>query len=280
MAIKQLIGIAWDKNKCPQFIFNSQEGNKFQTIPARGKIKLKKLNRKFCVGYYDLNELQEYPCPQNKDLSNTKFKNCWNCQKRTGFRSCLGCSGYSCVTDNEKAKKFCQNPHFVYLVYFGQDIYKVGTAVEPRGIQRLLEQGASYSCFWAKADGRIARRIEYYIGKQGIKKQLNIEQKINLFIQNQTSEVIFAKLREKLGVLLNTLPEEFSQYLIEPVMNNYYPFNLPNVLYQVSKSNEISGEIVAVVGPIILIKNNFFYIAINLKPFFGWLVDVDIEGIS
>lgn len=279
MAIRQFIGITWDKNKCPQFVFSPPEGRKFQTISAKGNVSLKKLDQKFCIGYYDLDRFQEYPCPQNKNLTNTKFKNCWNCQKRTGFRNCLGCSGYSCTTDNENAKKFCQNPHFVYMVYFGQNIYKVGTAIENRSTQRLLEQGASYSCFWAKSDGRIARRIEYYIGKQGIKTQLSSERKINLFIQDQTPKVIFAKLQEKLSGLLNVLPEEFSQYLIEPIMNNYYPSDLPNVLYRISKSDEIDGEIIAVVGSIVLIKKSFSYIAINLKPFFGWLVDINIEGI-
>lgn len=280
MAIKQLIGMIWDADNRPQFVFSPPEGKEFQTVPAQGKVSLKKLGRKFCIGYYNLDEFREYPCPNNKDLTDVKFTNCWDCQKRTGFSACLRCSGYNCATDNEKAKEFCQKPHFVYLVYFGQDVYKVGTAVEARNIQRLLEQGASYSCLWAKADGLMARRIENHIGKQGVKTQLNWEQKIGLFIQNQPPEEIFANLQNKLKSLLNALPNEFSQYLIEPVMNNLYPSGLSNVLYQISKSDEVNGEIVAIVGSIVLVKKGFSHIAINLKPFFGWLVDVDIEDIS
>lgn len=278
MAIKQLIGITWDKNKHPFFVLNSSRDKEFQTVPAHGKITLKKLDQKFCIGYYDLDELKEYPCPENRNLTNTKFINCLNCQKRTGFDQCLRCNGYTCITTNKKVKKFCQRPHFVYLVYFGQDIYKVGTAVEHRAIIRLLEQGASYSCFWAKADGRIARQIEYNIGKRGVKTKLNGKQKTRLFIHSESSNTIFSKLQEKLDELINSLPEEFSKFLIEPIFNNFYPANLLNVLYQVSAPKDISGEIVAIVGSIALIKKDYSYIAINLKPFFGWLVDINIEN--
>ena len=270
----------WDDNNLPQFVLRPVEGKEFQIIPAQGRINLKKLDRKLCVGYYDLDELQEYPCPDNRDLTDVKFKNCFDCQKRTGFSVCLRCSGYNCETGNEKAKEFCRRPHLVYLVCFGRDVYKVGTAVEVRSRQRLLEQGASYSCFWAKADGVMARRLESYINKKGIKAQLNWEQKMGLFIQSQPPEEIFANLKNKLNDLLDNLPDEFSPYLIGPVMKNLYPVGLPNVLYQISKLNEINGEIIAIVGTIILIKKGFFYAAINLKPLFGWLIDIEIGGIS
>ena len=114
-----------------------------------GYIKIKKGQKKCCKGYYDLIKRRSIPCRLYEDLTKSEYSQCKNCELNSGFKLCLGCNGSMCKTRNNIAKQFCNQEHYVYLAYFANDKFKVGTTASYRKYERLLEQGAIYSIFLA-----------------------------------------------------------------------------------------------------------------------------------
>ena len=128
---------------------------------ACGKIEMEKAEKRYCIGYYDLLNRKNIPCTFYEELTGSEYTQCKQCMIKSGFSSCLGCNGSVCKTNSDKAKKFCNQEHYVYLAYFSNDKLKVGTAVYYRKYERLLEQGAIYSIFLAKTkNGKLERRLE------------------------------------------------------------------------------------------------------------------------
>lgn len=115
-----------------------------------GNIEIRKTIEKRCKGYYDLIKKEIVPCRTYENMTNSQFCQCKECQTKSGFELCLGCNGSICRTNNDAAKKFCNEEHYVYLAYFANDKFKVGTAASYRRYERLLEQGALYSIFLAQ----------------------------------------------------------------------------------------------------------------------------------
>lgn len=278
MALKQLIGISWNSEREPNFIFKQIGDSDFHYVPAVGYIRMIKQYQRFCVGYFDLSVVEARPCPKSVELEHDDTNRCPTCRNRTGFDSCLRCTGLDCKTTSELAKKFCVLPHLVYLAYFSSQEFKIGTAVEVRAPRRLLEQGACYSLFLARANGRIARGIETAISRQGIKTRLLRMQKAKWLIQTQRADVIECLLRDKATVLCAGLPDYLKRCLIPMQFNNFYPAKLPNVLYSLVRADSLVGEIVAIVGSFLLLRDRGLYSVVDLTLFFGWLVQVEITS--
>ena len=128
---------------------------------ACGKIEIEKVEKRYCIGYYDLLNRKNIPCESYEELTGSEYTQCKQCKIKSGFSLCLGCNGSVCKTNSDKAKQFCNQEHYVYLAYFPNDKLKVGTAVYYRRYERLLEQGAIYSIFLAKTkNGKLARKLE------------------------------------------------------------------------------------------------------------------------
>ncbi len=210
---------------------------------------------------------------------------------------CLGCTGDSCKTNSDKAKKFCDEVHHVYLAYFANDKLKVGTAASYRRYERLLEQGAIYSIFLAKVpNGRLARKIESEISKLGVTTRVNSLYKMNNFVIDRSQEEIERMLMNEYQTILQKVSEENKGFFIKPEYNNFTNIsdrvrkNLVEESRQlnlfggmdepehreydkISKPEKIDGTIKAVVGNLMLLEKNNKYSVVNMKNLEGWIVD-------
>jgi len=209
----------------------------------------------------------------------------------------LGCIGDNCKTNSDKAKKFCEEQHHVYLAYFANDKLKVGTAASYRRYERLLEQGAIYSIFLAKVpNGRLARKIECEISKLGVTTRVNSSYKINNFIIDRNQEEIERMLMNEYETILQKVSEESKKFFIKPEYNNFTDIsdrvrkslveesrqlNLFGGIDEpehreydkVLKPEKVDGTIKAVVGNLMLLEKNNKYSVVNMKNLEGWVVD-------
>lgn len=297
MEKKQFLGIKWMNNK-PEMLLYDNKLKKFESKECKGSISIQKTDEKRCRGYYDLEIKKNVPCRNYIDLSNTNFSQCVECQKNSGFDLCLGCTGENCRTSSEKAKKFCNEEHYVYLAYFANDKFKVGTAASYRKYERLQEQGALFSIFLAKVpNGRIARKIENEVSKLGITTKVNTSYKMNNFVIDKNQDEINQILAEEYKMIYEKIGIENKKYFIKPEYNNYTEISnkVKNDLIEeggqldlfgginksehkeyekILKPNTIDGDIKAVVGSLILINKDNKYSVVNMKNLEGWVINI------
>ncbi len=271
---------------------------------VNGNVEIKKTAEKHCRGYYDLLRKKIIPCASFVNLTGTNYNQCKDCQEKSGFDLCLGCNGSVCQTNNNNARVFCHEGHHVYLAYFAKDKLKVGTAASYRKYERLLEQGALYSIFLAKApNGRIARQIESQISKLGIASRVNSSYKMNNFVIDKGQEEIDKMLMQEYESILRNLDEKYRKYFIKPEYNNFTniseqvrqnlleesrQLNLFGVMDEpthkeyekVTRPENIVGEIQATVGSLMLLKRENKYSVVNMKNLEGWLVDFKRKEIG
>lgn len=267
-----------------------------------GYIQIKKGQKKCCKGYYDLIKRRSIPCRLYEDLTKSEYSQCKNCEINSGFKLCLGCNGSMCKARNNIAKQFCNQEHYVYLAYFANDKFKVGTTASYRKYERLLEQGAIYSIFLAKtSNGKIARKIETEISKLGISSKVNMSYKINNIIIDKESEEIEKALINEYKRILIKLDKSITPYIIDPQYNDFGKVNsvLKRLLSEnieqmsifsdikensyisynkITSPEEIEGKIIATIGNLILIEKNQEYSLINMKYLEGWEVYFKIKG--
>lgn len=262
-----------------------------------GNIEIRKTAEKRCKGYYDLVKKEIVPCRTYTDMTSSQYCQCRECQTKSGFDLCLGCNGSICRTNSDAARKFCNEEHYVYLAYFANDKFKVGTAAGYRKYERLLEQGALYSIFLAQApNGRIARQIESSISDLGIVSRVNSTYKMNNFVIDREQEEIDRMLLKEYEYILNQIDATSKKFLIRPQYNNFTNisekvrqslieesiqldlfggFGEPEhkAYEKIAKPEIVFGEIKAVVGSLMLMQNNGIYSVVNMKNLEGWLVD-------
>lgn len=296
MGVKQFLGIKWIEDS-PQMLFYDTITRTIEYEKCEGFISLQRTNQKRCKGYYDLERKQIVPCRTFKDLTGSNYSQCVECQTNSGFDLCLVCNGDNCQTNSDKAKRFCEEGHHVYLAYFANDKLKVGTAASYRKYERLLEQGALYSIFFAEVpNGRLARKIENEVSKLGITTRVNASYKMNNFVIDRTDKEIGQMLMSEYETILSKINGENKQYFIKPEYNNFTQISdivRQNLLQEsmqlnffggidepehreydkIAKPENINGDIKAVVGSLMLVNNNNRYSVINMKSLEGWLVD-------
>lgn len=222
------------------------------------------LGEKTCVGFF---KDRHHECPGKRKIE--YGQQCNECRLRDSFSLCMQCTGERCI--NEKRREECRNEKFfIYLAAF-DSLLKVGISAEFRILERLVEQGAD---FGAKVglikDGLAVRSVE-----QQISKALNIVDRIR---GAQKHKMLFCdpnKAMPNIFKAISSLNSGFGKYLIRPEiydMRHYY--RLDNVLLTpsempVSENTEISGEIVAAKGNIIVLKKGDEFFSINAHELIG-----------
>ena len=302
MAIKQFIKIHWADDRKPYFKLYDKAQNKIEFIEATGSVQMKRLNTKSCVGYYNLQEMKEYPCENRINLTDSKYIRCKRCEDLTGFSLCMMCKGDVCRTTNSNALEFCKRKHMLYLAFFPNDIVKVGTAEYDRRYERLLEQGAVYSFFIAETNGMDIRKIETAVSKLGITSQVTPSQKLKNLLGYTSSQAVKELLVERLSFVRKKIDSFYLEYFIEPEFNDFghllsklsvIPKSQPqydlfgnivnsntNESYKIIQNiNDLPGEVISIIGNIALLKDKTEFIALNLKGFYGWHIDFKNDKI-
>ncbi len=291
----QFIRVKWnsDKNEAT-LLFRNLENNEFSQKKLKKRMNIVRKNKKLCLGYYDYITKENYPCKRNMDMSGSKFDRCFICNELDGFSTCLYCKGEDCKARVKGLIGYCNEPHIVYLTYFGQDKYKVGTTSYKRRYERLLEQGASRSLIIATGTGKQVRKIEDSIGKLGLYTLIQSSYKMkNLFYLDK--EDYEGLLLKKYFWIKENLKEDFSMNFVK---GQYIAFdNVEKIREVIPKSSsqlslfgrsveekpeytivrdtfEVNGEVLGLLGQILVYKEKREVKVVNLKKWQGYIVEV------
>lgn len=289
------IDVVW-KDRQPYLRFYDFESRQFYDADALGKIQMQRLEYKFCTGYYDHQEAKLSPCGNQTDLTHSRRHVCKTCNDLTGFSPCVMCRGNTCKAKRHEVLERCQSDHVLYLAFFPDNKIKVGITAAERRYERMLEQGAIFSLFIARTDGKSIRKLETAISKLGITPQVTQTYKIQRLFDYPDSESAKEILFDKLTYIKAKLPKSSLSCFIEPEFNDFsylikQVLNKDAAISQLSLFNSISysqipyriaentydvtGQIVAVIGSIAVIENNNGSLAaLNFREWCGWLVQL------
>lgn len=264
---KVFLGLVWKDDKTPLFHIKSPTTDKDEYVYIPSKLNLKNLHERFCIGTINPLTMEYKSCNNKVDANNCQ---CNKCKFMFEFYKCIRCHGKDCVVHNEISKDYCDAPHWIYLAYFPGNKLKVGTASMKRKESRLLEQGALYGIYIAKApNGKIARQIEQEIMNNGITGMVSTAYKMKNLAYNEDDIQIQKILTDKFNEIKNCISQNNTQYLINPEFKSF-----PNILnkllncdiqdadliqhqnnYIVEKNIDvINGDFAFAVGKILAIK--------------------------
>lgn len=302
MERKQFIHLVHDQNASFILAFDPRL-KQYDKLSLTSKISLVKESKRICIGSYNLGTKQEEPCKTFQDLTDSRFIRCKECETLTGFNDCVRCNGLSCVTKVEKAIHYCNEDHAVYLAYFPGGVVKVGTSQFQRKEKRILEQGAIAAIFICKCDGKLAREIEYYIGRTGIKTRVNADYKLKNLYNDQSEVTIKGILMQTLNDLTYDVLQPYTFAKIDPLFfSQYHRFqkikeelegsqgqltldflgqSMSNREYDYHKDfTTIDGEVVTCVGNTLVIKKSRGVSAYDLSKIKGYVIQYQTSNVE
>lgn len=257
----QVTKYKWD-NWEPHLVLKS--GNEVKKIKMFGNHSFM-LGQKTCTGFFSKGKT--YECPGKRKLD--YGQQCNECKIRDMFSLCMQCTGEKCI--NEKRRAECEKEnYFIYLAAF-DSLLKVGISYEYRFLERLVEQGADFGAKIGRVqDGLAVRAVE-----QKIMRDLNIVDRVR---GTEKHRMLFCDpniATTNIFKAIGTLKNGFSQYLMKPEiydMRQYY--RLHNVFLNpsampITDNTEMSGEIVAAKGNILVLRKGSEFFSINAHELIG-----------
>lgn len=178
--------------------------------------------------------------------------------------------------------------HIIYLAFFAENLVKVGVSKNSRKTLRQIEQGSIASLFIAETpDGIAARQIETLLRQSGLSDKVQITQKQKAFHSDLSVEEVEKFLREKFAVhrksldtykhlreFISSKPEFISwenTYNLGKIQKSSKPLHH----IALHKDEWVSGIIVAIRGPFVVIETEDEQVAVCTKKLLGMEIDFE-----
>ncbi len=277
-----------DEESCEFFaIANDKLGRK--VIKIGDKISIEKTSdQKCCVG--SIYDNQWKPCSQNV-IGRQKCELCRAREKSFIFTAFDGFDR-SNVSDADLQR--IAAPHIVYLAFFDGDLIKVGVSHADRKVLRQLEQATHFTLFIAKTGNGIdARQIETILRRSGIADKVKITQKQDFLLPEisaehgeeilrnlwKTKKPVLADFDNLKKQILKTpqFADWKKNYGTDSVRNSPKPYHS---IKNLKKDESISGEILAIKGPFLIIDAGDEIISICTKDFVGHEINFDEKPVG
>jgi len=271
--ISLLSGYSFDKIG-PYFLLDNLENRKrskfyFNEITC----SIRKLQKRFCVGRYDLLSFKTYQCPNIEPLEIAyKGNHCTECNAFTGFNPAF----YNSNKISPQQKKYNELPHVVYLAYFAPSKIKVGIASKGRMAIRLLEQGARAAVVLREfSDAYQARNLE---------KHLHETKKIPDNFKALEKLKFMSEYTYKFEDALRGLDKIICEIGITPIrdvidLSTYYfygkDYHIKDINIPIGKNADIvCGKCLGMIGDVMIVEQKSKYFAISIKKYVSYLVDI------
>lgn len=236
-----------------------------------------RLSRRFCVGRFNLLDFSSIPCPEKAQLS-TKSNTCGSCFRANGFNPAF----YNVSQDkiSPQQQKYNEQPHNVYLAYFGPDMIKVGISHHKRTLTRWREQGARAATIIKECvNAYEARHIELSIGKG-----LSLPES---FRRNQKRELInlpfrYAQAMKDIDVVRHRIEKQLNIQIqnTEIVDLGRYFFGdkvLDTDIKDVTDQEPlfISGKGIGMIGDILIVGQSEKQFMVSVKKFISYMIEIE-----
>lgn len=233
------------------------------------------LDQRYCTGWHDLETGERFACPTHEKVD-YKYEQCKICQSKTGFNPAF----YNADSVSQAQQARNSLPHFVYLAYFSDNDIKVGISFAKRGNSRLLEQGARQALILETfSSALVARQYEAEISKLSMFcENVKLNRKIELLSRDYDESQAKLKLYDAKQTVESNLNTKFenSEYInldLKFFASKFDKSKLKNVI-DVTSKNQITGKIVGVLGSILLCEYNEELLALPLKKFTGYPIEI------
>jgi hypothetical protein len=227
------------------------------------------LDQRYCRGWHDLETGKDAACPESQ-IIDPKYEQCPACQKRTGFNPAF----YHATSVSPQQEIRNQQPHFLYLAYFADNVIKVGISYAARGNSRLLEQGARSAVLLDTfPTAHIARHYEAKIAElPNIYETIQLSKKIVHLNTPQDHQQASIRLTETRKYIEDSLKIEFAKNNVEHFDATYFPNKQPNLAspFDCSTDHRISGKIVGMLGSLLFCEYQDVPVFLPLKKYIGY----------
>lgn len=276
-----LAGYGFD-NITPYLLLDSFFNGKSKRLKFSFQDQLFSLIRfkgRYCIGRYDLKTFDSSPCPEKAALSE-KNNTCINCFRAIGFNPAF--YNRSSEELSPQQKEYNEQPHNVYLAYFGLKTIKVGIAHYKRTLTRWCEQGARAATVIKKCyNAYEARDMESIV-----ERKLNLPDAINSNTKRKFLNEPFnfhnavIELRQICNRIEAELNIEIEQTEISDLQKYYLgEHSLGSGIVDVSKEKPlyISGKGIGMIGDMLIVEQVNRQFMASIKLFISHLVQITDE---
>jgi hypothetical protein len=238
-----------------------------------------------CIGYHQLNtssqRRQLTPCPTSSIARGGP--QCPSCIARDTAVPCLRCRGETCTASETVRENCLKSEAYVYLAVFGEKL-KVGVTTENRYITRWVEQGADAAFRILTGNGSEVRYLEHLIHthlgvpesvRAGLKTStLGKEDKIKQAL------LILEETRQRVNQITSS-----NQRFNEDPWILFPHYNIPvikqkPIILKVADGLSVTGEVVGVKGPILLLRNSEVFFVLGLSALLGRKIEFGFDKIK
>ena len=227
-----------------------------------------------CIGYHLLTSSRKWkqltPCPTSSIARGGP--QCPSCIARDTTAPCLRCRGETC-TSSDPVRENCEKLQaYVYLAVFGGKL-KVGVTQETRYVTRWVEQGADAAFRILTGNGSEVRHLEHLIHTRlGVPESVRAGVKIStLGNEDKIKEalLLLEVTRQRVhGITSSNQRFNEDPWILLPHYNIPVIKQKPLVL-KVEDETTVSGEVVGVKGPILLLRKGEMFFVLGLSALLG-----------
>lgn len=250
-----LAGFGYDDNG-PHLKLNDIDESKRYLFPVLGRtFSLKRLEKRYCIGPFDLATFEAKCCPMKVELlADSKDTMCPACTEETGFNP----SFYFATTISPQQRAYNLTPHFVYMAYFAPGFVKVGISSETRGVERLLEQGARAAAIIGRFESAdAARELEARMcSQEEIYETMRASKKLELLVERpydfEEGARIIEETAQRCGAEILSGPFDLSPYYFGGPSPSCDSLQIP----QDDAGDVCAGRCVGMVGADLVFEQN------------------------
>jgi hypothetical protein len=286
MEAKLVSGLNWRRNHGGWFCNLLYFDGEFNLLPLEpgSHIEFKVMEGKFCIGYTKLSNKTGESSSGWKERASCPYKSqvnqgtrCYRCSTADVMRTCVLCNGGECRAISEIREACQKSVAYVYLASFGTGRIKAGVSRRGRYMNRWIEQGADMAKRILLGDGMEVRRFERWIQRKiGVLNMVRAKQKQDLGRTERDLEESKRLLDEYQEKVYRVFPaqhhfQEDTQFLLPK-------YRIPKIdrrplELEVQGGKVISGQVLAVKGPILLVEMNGLPYTVNLNRLIGRKID-------
>jgi hypothetical protein len=227
------------------------------------------MSQRHCIGWRDITAGKRWPCPDHNTLD-ARYEQCSACQQRTGFNPAF----YHATEVSEQQAARNNEPHILYLAYFGEGIIKVGISHAKRGNSRLLEQGARSAMILDEfPTALVARQYEEKIAAlSGIAETIQLNKKITALSgtydeATATHALLTSKARIESSLHTTFTNDQVlsfnSRYLLDPSLALTDTHDFTGV-------HSVAGQVRGMIGSVLISRHQDEYLLFALKKHIGY----------
>lgn len=275
---RHIIGYSWEDNNLVLLTRNLDNPESLLKVNIENEIKIRRLDRQICTGWADFDKMALMPCPK-QNLVQGSATQCGECHETEGFYQCMTCPGYNCPPLKPSVERYCRQTHYLYLVCFGNDLVKVGTASQPRKEARILEQGPIAAAYVASGPGPHIKQLEKSVSGLGYTERMTRREKYECLASKMTVEKAKKLIADAYNDILSRNGSRFNHLFRQPEFISFdHLYNRSSIymkpeLVDLNVTDAVIGEVLAKRGNFLVVDKGGVLEALDLVQLRSWIIE-------